>query len=178
MLITADEVHALSLQVKALDAPSRQIDALIMRALLAHRVEKNPRICVLDDNRSAPLFMEWEAPPADPLMQRLERAAKENGEDVLYFEHEGKWLHFVSHRVPKLTSSLDASLSVRDRIATEYPYYRIDSVFGTAEIFDASTGHFSQFQNENKIPEISLAGAILRTRYFRLRDSNDGPSGD
>lgn len=143
-------------------APDRQMDALLAMCFIASQVESNPRIWVLDDNPSLPLVMVWEKAPTEALLTRLGA----DGQEVLYFEYYDRWLHFVSDRVPKFTSSLDAALSLCERLAPDFQW----SVRKGGATLTHGTLSISF---ENKIPAIALVGATLRAKTYSLRQSSN-----
>ena len=165
-MLNIDQLEALAERVKGLTDSDREVDALVTLALLA-RPTANPRIATLIAQPSQPVCMFWDQSFKDHMVKRLEQQAKDYDEDLIYFEYDEKWLHFVTRTVPYFTSDIDAGLA---NLPAGFSKWKMDSS-GAATLWNEDARKNILF--ENTIPAISLTGAILKAKIFLLRDLNE-----
>ncbi len=183
-MLSVDQVDDLSLRVLALEDSSREVDCLIMLAMLG-RQTANPRIVTLLDNETQPLCMTWD----EPILPSVAKRMTDDGQEVLNFEYDGRWYHFVSRVTLPLTSSIDACKELMHRATPEFTSWSLKThgdvydrdpktgeqvrrpPISEVALWGSNPGLSSNFQN--KIDAVAFAGAILRTQYFKLRDFNE-----
>ena len=174
-MLTNDELDIISARVAAATGPSRELDALITLAVAGYKV--NHRVAVVmsilseGGPSSQPLCLISKTEMPERVRRGLEeRAVGLDAVEFLYFNWLGNWYQFVARCVPPVTADIQAGIRLLEEHDPQWRHWSIDSD-GHVRL-GTSARAVPDISEQNTIPALALAAAILKTQYSKAPKGN------
>lgn len=167
----SDDLLKLAERVEAATGPDRALDGEIMFELFAKPVAGGRGYLWPEDNPSWSFALAMGKPVDQKIKDRSAKDAERYNEppkEWIEFQRDGRWILMNSLRVPRLTASLDAAMTLVPEgwgwhLYSDGPTYRASAEIG----LHPTGGAMMQVEaaSEGDTPALALTAASLRARH-------------